>query len=46
MVSDERTARIPGSRLEIIAASTIYTIKKYGPDRIIGFSPIPGLRSR
>ncbi len=28
---------------EIIAASTIYTIKKYGPDRIIGFSPIPAM---
>jgi nitrate reductase alpha subunit len=29
--------------LEIIAASTIYTIKKYGPDRVIGFSPIPAM---
>ena len=29
--------------LEVIAASTIYTIKKYGPDRIIGFSPIPAM---
>ncbi len=29
--------------LEIIAASTIYTVKKYGPDRIIGFSPIPAM---
>ncbi|WKZ42671.1 MAG: nitrate reductase subunit alpha [Anaerolineales bacterium] len=29
--------------LEIIAASTIYTIKKYGPDRIVGFSPIPAM---
>lgn len=28
--------------LEIIAAANIYTIKKYGPDRIAGFSPIPG----
>ena len=28
---------------EIIAASTMYTIKKYGPDRIIGFSPIPAM---
>lgn len=28
---------------EIIAASTVYTIKKYGPDRIIGFSPIPAM---
>jgi nitrate reductase alpha subunit len=29
--------------LEIVAASTVYTIKKYGPDRIIGFSPIPAM---
>jgi nitrate reductase / nitrite oxidoreductase, alpha subunit len=28
---------------EIIAASTLYTAKKYGPDRIIGFSPIPAM---
>ena len=28
---------------EIIAASNVYTIKKYGPDRIIGFSPIPAM---
>src|SRR5574344_2314589 len=27
--------------LEIIAASNIYTTKKYGPDRIVGFTPIP-----
>lgn len=29
--------------LELIAASNIYTTKKYGPDRIIGFSPIPAM---
>ncbi len=29
--------------LEIMAASNIYTIKKYGPDRITGFSPIPAM---
>jgi len=29
--------------LEIIAASLIHTIKKHGPDRIIGFSPIPAM---
>jgi len=29
--------------LEIIAASTIYTAKKYGPDRVIGFTPIPAM---
>ncbi|XXK58153.1 nitrate reductase subunit alpha [Porticoccaceae bacterium nBUS_09] len=28
---------------EIIASSNIYTAKKYGPDRIIGFSPIPAM---
>ena len=29
--------------LEIIAASLLYTIRQYGPDRIIGFSPIPAM---
>jgi nitrate reductase alpha subunit len=28
---------------EIIAACNLYTIKKYGPDRIAGFSPIPAM---
>ena len=28
---------------EIIAAANIYTIKTHGPDRIIGFSPIPAM---
>ena len=28
---------------EIIAASTIYTIKRHGSDRLIGFSPIPAM---
>lgn len=28
---------------EIIAAANIYTIKKWGPDRVIGFSPIPAM---
>ncbi|HET7627172.1 MAG TPA: nitrate reductase subunit alpha [Bacillales bacterium] len=28
---------------DMIAASSIYTIKKYGPDRIAGFSPIPAM---
>jgi nitrate reductase alpha subunit len=28
---------------EIIAAANIYTIKRYGPDRVIGFSPIPAM---
>lgn len=29
--------------LEIIASSLVYTIKKYGPDRIFGFTPIPAM---
>ncbi len=29
--------------LEIMAAANIYTIKKHGPDRVIGFSPIPAM---
>ncbi len=29
--------------LEIIAASMLYTAGKYGPDRVIGFSPIPAM---
>ncbi|MCC6125295.1 MAG: nitrate reductase subunit alpha [Pirellulales bacterium] len=29
--------------LEIMAASNVHTIKTHGPDRIIGFSPIPAM---
>jgi len=29
--------------LEIMAAANIYTIQKHGPDRIVGFSPIPAM---
>ncbi len=29
--------------LELIAAASIHTIQKYGPDRIAGFSPIPAM---
>ncbi|WP_042282369.1 nitrate reductase subunit alpha [Nocardiopsis alba] len=29
--------------LEIAAASHVFTIKRYGPDRIAGFSPIPAM---
>ncbi len=29
--------------LDIISASVIYTVKKYGPDRVNGFSPIPAM---
>jgi nitrate reductase alpha subunit len=29
--------------VELISAANIYTIKKYGPDRIAGFSPIPAM---
>ena len=28
---------------EMVAAANCYTIKNYGPDRIIGFSPIPAM---
>jgi nitrate reductase alpha subunit len=28
---------------EIIAAANIHTIKRHGPDRIVGFSPIPAM---
>ena len=28
---------------EVIAAANVYTIKRYGPDRISGFSPIPAM---
>jgi nitrate reductase alpha subunit len=28
---------------QIIAASNVYTIKKHGPDRVVGFSPIPAM---
>ena len=29
--------------LELVAASTIHTVKRHGSDRIIGFSPIPAM---
>jgi nitrate reductase alpha subunit len=29
--------------VELIAASTVYTAKRYGPDRVIGFTPIPAM---
>ncbi len=29
--------------MEIIAAANAYTIRKFGPDRVIGFSPIPAM---
>ncbi|WP_374590433.1 nitrate reductase subunit alpha [Aquabacterium sp.] len=28
---------------ELIAAANVHTIKKHGPDRIVGFSPIPAM---
>ncbi len=28
---------------EIVAAANVYTIKQHGPDRVIGFSPIPAM---
>src|SRR5690606_35478403 len=27
----------------LIAAANVYTVKQYGPDRVIGFSPIPAM---
>jgi len=32
-----------GEAATLIAASTVYTIKKYGPERIFGFTPIPAM---
>ena len=29
--------------LEIMAAASLYTVKRHGPDRVIGFSPIPAM---
>ncbi len=29
--------------MELMAAANIYTAKKYGPDRVAGFSPIPAM---
>lgn len=29
--------------LELIAAAVVSTVKRYGPDRVIGFSPIPAM---
>ncbi|SEO45875.1 nitrate reductase subunit alpha [Aquisalimonas asiatica] len=28
---------------ELVASANVYTIKQYGPDRVIGFSPIPAM---
>jgi nitrate reductase alpha subunit len=28
---------------EMIAAANVYTVKKHGPDRVVGFSPIPAM---
>ena len=32
-----------GEAVEIAAAAHVHTIKKYGPDRVAGFSPIPAM---
>ena len=29
--------------MELIAAAHVHTIKRYGPDRVAGFSPIPAM---
>ncbi len=28
---------------ELVAAANVYTVKRHGPDRVIGFSPIPAM---
>ncbi|MCD0503884.1 nitrate reductase subunit alpha [Bordetella petrii] len=28
---------------ELVAAANVYTVKRYGPDRVVGFSPIPAM---
>jgi nitrate reductase alpha subunit len=37
-----RRARLDDA-MEIIAAANVHTARKYGPDRVIGFSPIPAM---
>jgi len=32
-----------GEAIEIISASVVHTVKEHGPDRVIGFSPIPAM---
>jgi len=32
-----------GEILEMISAANIYTARKHGPDRVVGFSPIPAM---
>lgn len=32
-----------GEVLELVAAAYVYTTKRFGPDRIVGFSPIPAM---
>jgi nitrate reductase / nitrite oxidoreductase, alpha subunit len=32
-----------GEAAEIVAAANVHTIKKWGPDRVAGFSPIPAM---
>lgn len=29
--------------VEMISAASVHTVKKYGPDRLVGFSPIPAM---
>ena len=28
---------------DLIAAAHVHTVRRYGPDRIVGFSPIPAM---
>ncbi len=32
-----------GEAAELVAAAHVYTIRRYGPDRVAGFSPIPAM---
>src|SRR6516162_1418727 len=36
-------ARLGTKSAKIIAAANVYTIKTWGPDRVVGFSPIPAM---
>ncbi|MEV4186339.1 nitrate reductase subunit alpha [Streptosporangium canum] len=36
-------ARQGGALLELMAAAHVHTVKQHGPDRVVGFSPIPAM---
>ena len=43
MLNRSAESAAPLHSLEIVAASLLYTAKKYGPDRVAGFSPISAM---